>query len=211
MSKKLKKQRLLDKYGINNFRIKIQVADYGDTRPGGVVQSNWLSDQAYWSDYAFDLNKRDPDAIRIKLEISNKKVIIPRDFRIGIKFIDKGGASRPGIAQYTKWASEGGGGWSGFATDTNAYDPDGVAVVLQTRPWPNWDKGEKVISDLRIGLQVFDKGGSSAGEPVYTPSLKQGGGWTQWGFDRNGRDPDGAKIKLQVNKLILKEDFTDVF
>jgi hypothetical protein len=54
------------------------------------------------------------------------------DCRVCVQISDRGCVSQFGSVQCTPWASENG-GWSDWATDTNAYDPDCVRVKLECR------------------------------------------------------------------------------
>lgn len=122
-----------------DVRLGIQVSDAGATGGGaGPIQwSHWASEgSGQWSATAFDSDHYDPDAFRIILENRPwpRPGFVLKDVRIGIQMFDAGGAEA-GFPQHTPWASEGG-GWSSWATDLDAYDPDGISIKLEARVEP---------------------------------------------------------------------------
>jgi len=121
-----------------HVRLGIQVSDAGGTGAEGPVQySRWASEGSeQWSATAFDADNYDPDAFRIILENRPwpRRDFVLKDVRIGIQLFDAGGA-QAGVPRHTPWASEGG-GWSEWATDLDAYDPDGIKIKLEARVEP---------------------------------------------------------------------------
>ncbi|ESP91405.1 hypothetical protein [Pseudoalteromonas luteoviolacea] len=116
-----------------DFRIAIQAADRNGRGDFGYWQyTPWASEGGGWSGMAFDTDRHDPDAFRIRIETrtwqSSRSL---SDFRIGLRVSDRGGRET-GEATYTPWASYGG-GWTGLATDNDAYDFDGFEVNLEVR------------------------------------------------------------------------------
>jgi hypothetical protein len=174
---------------VPDFRVGIQLADGGGESGFGVQEFTAFArfgDSG--SEWAGDSNNFDPDAARIELDI-NLETLGNRDFRIGGQARD--GGSHLGTAEYTDWASEGG-GTSALITDNNAFDPDEYRLFIDTRPMP---AGEHV-NDLRLSIRAFDEDG--AGITTFTPWASQGGGRSKFAIDPNGFDPDGFKISLDV-------------
>jgi hypothetical protein len=61
------------------------------------------------------------------------------------------------------------------------------------------DKSNFELADLRVGIQLFDQGGTNeAGDPQFTPWLSEGGGWSAWAMDANIYDFDGAVLILEA-------------
>lgn len=180
---------------IPNFLIGLQVADdSGSSAEGEPRYTNKANAPHIWSEWAMDMDQYDPDAVKVGLEVDEPNSLPDRDIRIELQAADGGGSSALGPKQTTPWASEGG-GWSGLATDADAYDPDAFRVKIQTRPWMS----SRTIDDLRLGLQLFDSNGRELGNSiVFTPWASEGGGWSDYVVDRDEYDPDGLKIKLEV-------------
>lgn len=117
-----------------DFRIGIQAADRAGTAQLGPVQyTPWASQGGGWSETAFDANEFDPDAFRIMIDyrpwpLPQKQLI---DLRVGLRMVDNRGAD-VGNPEYTPWLNDGG-GFSDWALDSNAYDPDGFAVRLEVK------------------------------------------------------------------------------
>jgi hypothetical protein len=175
-----------------NFRVGIQVADdAGKSAEGEARYTPWAKDNPGSSDFAADLDWFDPDAVRVGLDVEGSNSLGPIDFRLGAQAVD---GNDVGPAQYTPWASQGG-GWTGLVSDTDNFDPDAFRVIVETRPW----SGARVLSDARLGLQLYDNGGQEPGNlVVFTPWASQGGGWTSYAVDRDSFDPDGLKLKLET-------------
>lgn len=115
------------------------------------------------------------------------------NFRIGIQAIDNG--TQVGDPEFTPYATFGG-GCSPWAGDTNTYDPDGAAILLQGAP-----RGTLGSRDFRIGVQVTDNNGSQTGAIQWTPWASQGGGVSPYAFDSNGYDPDQFRVCLDVRPM----------
>ena len=120
------------------------------------------------------------------------------DFRIAIQLADGGNSgNNSGLVRYTPWASQGG-GWSSWATDSNARDFDAVRFKIETREYPGL-----TVEDVRFGIQLTDGGTSTpskTGIAKYTPWLTQGGGSSGYAGDSNFYDPDAIRVKLEVIK-----------
>lgn len=124
-----------------------------------------------------------------------------RDFRIGVRVIDEG---LPGAIVYTPWASqkdEAGAGWSSFAVDADAYDPDGVQLLLEVNP----DPLRRVAHDFRLGARAWDRGEFRSQAPQATPWISQvlaqpheNGtmAWSGAASDWDLYDPDGFSVGL---------------
>lgn len=178
-----------------NFRLGIQVADAAGTSAEGEARyTSWAKDASLASEWAADLDRFDPDAVRVGLEVETNHPLGDLDFRIGGQAFDQGDGNNVGPTQFTPWASQGG-GWTGLVSDTDSFDPDAFRIIVETRPGTT----NRVLSDMRIGLQMFDAAGSQPGNViVYTPWASQGGGWTEYAVDADAFDPDGLKIKLET-------------
>ncbi|QZO12545.1 hypothetical protein [Pseudoalteromonas piscicida] len=118
-----------------DFRLAIQAADRGGRGDFGYWQyTPWASEGGGWSGMAFDTDRFDPDAFRIRIETrawnSSRSL---SDFRIGLRVSDRGGRE-VGNSTFTPWASNGG-GWTDLATDNDAYDFDGFEVNLEVRQY----------------------------------------------------------------------------
>ncbi len=155
-----------------------------------------------------------PDCKRIKLKISGSgPVVIDRDFRLGMRAADHAsfdannnviGVSQVGPVNWTPWASEGG-GWSGWATDTNGYDPDVNELIIETRAAPI----NTIFNDVRVWLQAADHYGSRKsstgcdgqfGAIVKTPWASEGSGWSDWSQDAKHGSPNCHRVYLEVKK-----------
>jgi hypothetical protein len=180
---------------IPNFRVGLQVADEGGAGAEGEPRySSWAKDAQIWSEWAMDDDQFDPDAVKVALEVEQDNPLPEADFRLEIQAADGGAATGLGPKQFTPWASEGG-GWSGFVTDADAFDPDAFRIKVQTRPWTS----TRTIRDLRLAIQLFDNKGKELGNIVsYTPWASEGGGWSDYALDRDQFDPDGIKIKTEI-------------
>lgn len=77
-----------------------------------------------------------------------------------------------------------------MVTDPNQFDPDGYLVALEVQPLPAGVQ----VNDLRLSITAFDNGDRARGfigQTQFTPSLRQGGGFSPYAFDPNSFDPDG--------------------
>jgi hypothetical protein len=176
-----------------NFRIGIQLADdAGNADFGQARYTRHVRDGGSIATRAFDADKFDPDAVRVALEVEQSKTG-KNDFRVGAQAYDDNGifGSNTGTAQFTPWASEGGGS-SPLVTDSDEFDPDGYKIILETRPWTS----NRTLRDVQLGIQMYDDHGNVAGDEVYTVWASQGGGWTEWAVDPDEFDPDGFKLLL---------------
>jgi hypothetical protein len=178
-----------------NFRLGVQVADgAGMTSEGEARYTGWARETTLPSEWAFDLDRFDPDAVRLGLEVESTRALGDLDFRIGAQAFDRGESGNVGPVQYTPWLSQGG-GWTGLVSDGDGFDPDAFRIMVETRPATT----DRVATDMRVGLQMFDGGGAQPGNViVYTPWASQGGGWTEFAVDTDAFDPDGLKIKLEI-------------
>ncbi len=79
-------------------------------------------------------------------------------------------------------------------TDSDAHDPDGYQVILETRPWTS----DRDLQDVRLGIQMVDDHGNVSGDEVSTAWASQGGGWTEFAVDPDGFDPDGFMLLLDT-------------
>ncbi|CAM1344610.1 MAC/perforin domain-containing protein [Tenacibaculum amylolyticum] len=181
---------------VNTIGIGLQLGDRGKcNNPGGRYNTSITN---RWTSWAGDGNFYDPDWIRIwinKRSGLNYK-LVDLDFRIAIQLADDRATGGWGHVRYTPWASQGG-GWSSWATDSNAYDFDAVRMRIETRYKPNF-----FIKDFRLGIQLTDHGTHSGhrGSVKFTSWFSQGGGQSDCAGDSNYYDPDAVKIKLEVRR-----------
>lgn len=180
---------------IPNFRVALQAADEGGAGAEGEARyTPWAKDVNDWSLWASDADHFDPDAVKIILDVEGTNPLPDKDVRFEIQASDEGGTQGLGPKQFTPWASQGG-GWSGPALDSDAFDPDAFRIKIQTRPWMS----ERTLKDLRCGVQVVDNKGKDLGEIVgYTPWASEGGGESEYAVDMDQFDPDGLKVQLDV-------------
>ena len=117
-----------------DLKICVQLSDKSPgSHSGGVKCTPWASEGGGWSDWASDDNQYDPDYVKIQLQtrdLPDDKYI--KDWRIGIQLSDDACGSQFGDIKYTPWASSGG-GWSGWASDSNSYDFDCIRVYLEAQ------------------------------------------------------------------------------
>ncbi len=179
----------------------IQFIDHGCT--GGMGQysitayANAITGAAA-SQWAADSNYYDPDCVRVTLQKS--AAALTKDVRICVQVADSMSPNMFGVItnvdqvgdnRCSPWATDGG-GWSGWAYDTNGDDPDGARLTLETRALPSG----KQIDDLRLGIQTGDhKCDRRLSGVVYTPWTNDGGGWSGWAS--GGADPNCLRVELQ--------------
>lgn len=176
----------------SDFRIQIRVSDL---YPGGEarMQSTVLAN--VWSHWIGDANLFDPDFMQIglALDADAPTKLVDTDYRIAIQIADGQGSSEHGAVRYTPWASEGG-GWSTWANDANDYNFDVIRVMLQIRPLKGF-----FVTDLRLGIQTYDKNRSPYYSPErFTPWMRQGGGISDYGGHNNFEGLDRVRINLDV-------------
>lgn len=67
---------------------------------------------------------------------------------------------------------------------------------------------EAATANFRFGIQLIDnKGRSEQGSLQVTPFLVDGGGVSDWAFDANKFDPDGARLLLSSTGIPANLDF----
>jgi hypothetical protein len=158
----------------------------GDLECTGDVYSPGM----YWSDWAFDQNAYDPDAIQLGLLENSVTSFVIRDLdvRLWVQVIDAGDV---GEAQATPWASEGG-GWSPMAMDPNSYDFDGVRVGIEVQEHPGLE-----FHATSFGIRLADQGGVQPG----LPKTAAPGGYTEVAIDLDGYDPDAVAIYFETELM----------
>lgn len=115
-----------------DFRIAIQLSDGGSSGNGAgrVRYTPWASQGGGWSSWATDSDSYDFDAVRFKIETRPFNGLTVEDVRFGVQLTDNGtNSSHKGVAKYTPWLSQGGGS-TGYAGDSDFYDPDAIRVKL---------------------------------------------------------------------------------
>ncbi|OJF14084.1 hypothetical protein [Couchioplanes caeruleus] len=117
--------------GDRDLRFGIQVEDRNGSERGPVEWTKWASEGGSMSAVAYDANRFDPDRARVCLETRLMPAGIDLyDIRASIKTVDLGGGDQNGLRQFTPWLYDGG-GFSGWAYDSNAFDPDGFSIGLE--------------------------------------------------------------------------------
>ncbi len=170
----------------------LQASDRGCSAQAGTIRYVGADD---WSLWATDENSFDPDCFRVYVS----SVLLSKDVQICWQFSDHGSTSNLGDIKCTPWASDGG-GWSGWATDENSFDPDSARIMVNTRTLPE----EMAITNARLGIQASDRGCTSQfGTIQYTPWASDGGGWSGWATDENSFDPDCFRIALEVETTMM--------
>jgi hypothetical protein len=176
-----------------NFAVGIQLADKGGASELGTEQlTKFANFGSSASLFAGDANNFDPDVARINLKPAFGGGLLNSnlDFRVGGRARD--GGAELGAVVFTDWASAGG-GVSDVVTDANSFDPDQYQVFLETRPLPPGAG----FTDFRLFLIMTDAG-EGDGFPAFTGWASLGGGQSAFARDRNGFDPDGFRIGLEV-------------
>ncbi|UMP06385.1 hypothetical protein [Amycolatopsis sp. EV170708-02-1] len=111
-----------------DFRIGGQARD-GGRELGPVAYTPWASQGGGTTDLITDSNSFDPDQYRLFLETRPLPPGVQiTDLRLSILAVDRGAPE--GVPAFTRWASQGG-GHSGFALDSDAFDPDGFRIGLE--------------------------------------------------------------------------------
>jgi len=112
--------------------------------------------------------------------------------RIGIQLSDHSCTSQFGDIKYTPWTFYGG-GWSGWASDSNNKDPDCARLKLE----PEYFSPGK---DFRLCIQVANYNSYYAGGFECTPWASEGGGEANW-WSYKGFHPDLARLKIETRDL----------
>jgi len=198
-----------------DFRISVQVAQASCShswstpsikKEGDARYTDFMHNGGGWSVYAGADSYKDADAVRVGIhaldDYDDDFCLKDVDIRFGIQLTDScssssGNSNHEGTAQYTPWASEGG-GWSDFAGDSDTKDFEAARVWLETRTSIGLE-----ISNIQIGAWLNDngcRGTTKAGDPVYSDWLvaSGNGGWSGWGSDNNWHSPDGVAIYMGV-------------
>ena len=145
-----------------------------------------------WSGWTSDANSFDADCVRVYLSGIDENV----DFRVGLQMSDNstssGCGAEVGGQTFSPWASTGGGS-TGWATDSNAYDPNCAKIYLETRPAP----AGASIRNPRVSIQASDQACSAqSGGIATTPT---GGGWSSWTADSNAFDFDCLRMEVNAD------------
>jgi hypothetical protein len=123
------------------------------------------------------------------------------DFRIYGKLCDHGTSeSNCGETYYTPWASECGvynvNNWCDWIHDSDWYDPDAFRIGLE-----KYNQTGNVVlidHDVRIGVQVADRGYRDPGNIQWTPYAYSGGGWSMPTIDTDGYDFDCVRLIIET-------------
>jgi hypothetical protein len=103
---------------------------------------------------------------------------------------------------FSPWASTGG-GWTGWATDSNQYDPNCAKIYLETRAAP----AGAAIKNPQVSIQASDHACSSQlGGIAPTPVS---GGWSNWTADSNAFDFDCLRLQVKADVTPLGNYSTD--
>lgn len=178
-----------------NFSLGIQLADGGCRTELGTAQfTKFANFGSSATRPAGDANNFDPDCARIILNPAFGGGLLNSnlDFRIGGVAMENNGSER-GTPVFTDWASGGGGPTTSMITDSNRFDPDLYQLFLETRPLPPGTG----FNDFRFFIFAVDAG-EGDGVPQFTGWASQNPGPSPLSQDRNGFDPDGYVIGLEV-------------
>lgn len=183
------------KITVPNFSVGIRLADHGTKQKGAWYYTKAINEGNNWTNWAFDGDKRDPDAVQVHLRLEDG-VYARYDASIHVQLTDNGTAEKNrGPVLVSRWASEEPTlDDVEFAFDRDRHDPDGVRVRLYRKEWPPI---ERTWVDVRIGVQLVDAGGAAKGQPMYTPWSSNGGGKSSWATDPDAYDFDGVAIWLE--------------
>jgi hypothetical protein len=117
--------------------------------------------------------------------------------------MSEGTEATQGEARYSSYLQDGG-DWSGYAGDSDYYDPHAFRVGV----FPSDTSGSGFYledTDIRFGIQITDHAddetGNDAkeGEVQFTPWASQGGGWSDFAGDSNTYDFDAARIVIETD------------
>lgn len=181
---------------MDDLALGIQLADKGTVQMGEWEYTGRIEVNGGISPWVCDDNCFDPDSARLDLDSDTQAIIRNKDFRVCIQASDNSYEhSAQGAWQCTNWASNGN-SLTGMATDANGMDPDSYRLRIQTRTWPTNSRYSR-LRDYRFRIRAWDKN-----EPGVwsTPTgwASSGGGYSGWATDKNGFDPDGLEIDMQV-------------
>ncbi len=80
-----------------------------------------------------------------------------------------------------------------MVTDQDKFDPDAYRFLIDTRDWPS--NNDKVLTDVRLGIRLYDDGGNQEGAERFTDYATDGGG-SVLVTDADASDFDGLSLKL---------------
>ncbi len=169
--------------------LSIQLSDHScGSNAGSAAIATASGTASDWSGYAIDSNGHDADCAKVNLS----GITEATDFRVGIQLTDGSSgcsSSEAGSQMFSPWASTGG-GFTGWATDSNAFDPNCTQVYLETRPAP----AGASIQNPSVEIQASDQacsaqlGSSLAG---------------QWVADSNTFDFDCLRLRTVATVVPL--------
>lgn len=152
-----------------------------------------------------DNNSKDPDCAKIFFDpgdvgsVAMGTSIYTQDFRLGLATAERGSNCTEDRTEpvWTKWVSSGSSSTQGVFPKNRDKVPDCLWLYYQTRPLP----AGLVINDVRVGISV------GKGKAVYTPSARDGGGWSE--YSQLTKKPKNAKeLMLAPAKLYLQAKVT---
>jgi hypothetical protein len=108
-------------------RLLIQLTDASEGA-GEIQATPWASEGGGWSSYALDPNGYDFDGVRVGIETKAAPGLQIDTLRIGLRVADQSGA----VEGSPKVLFSPGGGMTDWATDPGQYDPDAVAIFMET-------------------------------------------------------------------------------
>jgi len=116
---------------------------------------------------------------------------------LGIQLCDGTNCQNTGEMTYSEYLQDGG-GWSPWASDQDAYDPEQFRIGIFAKDGS--EGGVRITAtDIRFGIQISDSGtsGGKAGSVRYTPWASQGGGWSELAGDTNYYDFDAVRVLVE--------------
>ncbi len=128
------------------------------------------------------------------------------NFRAGLQLSDNGSASQLGDVLYTDYVDVQSYSESGWAMDSNNYDPDAARIYLEVE-----QIDDLTGLDFRLGIVASDDGATSQrGIEQFTKWASEGSSWSGWASDANGYDPDAYQLILETRSWNSPKVLEDV-
>ena len=183
-----------------DFRIGMQLADNGTSLPGDWEYTSSFEAGTTESLWVCDGNCYQPDYARLDLDTYTGDNVMHTDFRICMRAANSG-YHHPGPGPWgcTDWVSNGSSS-TGFVTDSNGYAPGSYKLKIETRPWPTNHVDQR--TDFRLSMRAWDAQEHGTWSSP-TPWASSGGGRTTWVSDKNGYQPDGFEIRIEVTETSI--------
>jgi len=165
----------------------------------------WANNGGGSSPFSFNPGHKELHCGQVKLETRAPAIPSGKDVRFGVQLSDgKECIKKVGVAQYTPWASEGGGmsEWAkdGGSSSPGFDDPDCAKLIVETR-----DIDDSIqIQDIRLVAQMGNGSGKqyctkirTPFAEVSTPWASEGGGWSSL-TGTGGTNPECFRVGLNT-------------